>query len=244
MEFVNSTDVEARTEGLARPAVAVTDLRFKWSDLGEPIIDLPRVTVNSGERLFVGGPSGCGKSTLLSLLAGITTPQEGVVALLGQEFSQMSAAKRDSFRADHIGYIFQMFNLVPYLSVVENVTLPLRFSKCRLAKASTSGEVNDEAIRLLAHLGLSGDGLLDRSVSELSVGQQQRVAAARALIGSPEILIADEPTSSLDAANREAFISLLFEECSNTKAALVFVSHDESLAPLFDRSVILNGVAP
>ena len=135
-----------------------------------------------------------------------------------------------------------MFNLIPYLSVIENVTLPCRFSKRRLNRVrSASGSPVVEAQRLLEHMGMAGSGLINRPVTELSVGQQQRVAAARALIGAPEIIIADEPTSALDAANREAFIELLFRECSETNASLIFVSHDASLAPMFDRAVQLDG---
>lgn len=154
----------------------------------------------------------------------------------------MSGVQRDRFRADHIGYIHQLFNLIPYLSVIENVTLPCKFSTLRKKRAlEHASTLTDEARRLLAHLGLSNEGLLKRPVAELSVGQKQRVAAARALMGRPEILIADEPTSALDAANRESFIELLFNECAESKATLIFVSHDFSLAPMFDRSVQLEG---
>lgn len=223
-------------------AVAIDGLRFRWSDTAPHVLNVPRLEVKTGERVFIGGPSGSGKSTLLSLLAGIVTPQEGTVSLLGQRLSDMTGAARDRFRADHVGYMFQLFNLVPYLTVLENVTLPLRFSARRLeqARAAGKGSVEDEACRLLDHLGMGGADILDRPVTELSVGQQQRVAAARSLIGGPDILIADEPTSSLDAGNRETFISLLFAECAGSNATLVFVSHDTSLATLFDRQIPLG----
>ena len=131
-----------------------------------------------------------------------------------------------------------MFNLLPYLSLIENVVLPCRFSKKRRQAATQrSRSLKKEAIRLLADLGLQGDALLSRPVSELSVGQQQRVAVARGLIGSPEILIADEPTSALDADTRESFLKLLFKECEQSNTSLIFVSHDSSLAKLFDRAV-------
>jgi putative ABC transport system ATP-binding protein len=156
----------------------------------------------------------------------------------------MSGAARDRFRADHIGFIFQMFNLIPYLSVVENVRLPCGFSRRRRANAERAGgSVGAEALRLLDHLDMTHDGLLRRPVTELSVGQQQRVAAARALIGAPEIIIADEPTSSLDADRRAAFIDLLFAECAREQATLVFVSHDASLAGRFDRAVEFSAVS-
>lgn len=225
------------SEAKRQPAatIALESVRFGWAGGDEPDLAIDDLRVEAGERLFIEGPSGSGKSTLLSLLAGVAAPQEGLVTVLGQRISELGGSRRDRFRADHIGYIFQMFNLIPYLSVVDNVTVPLRFSPRRRKRvANPSGE----AKRLLAHLGM-GD-LLNRPVTELSVGQQQRVAAARALIGSPEIVLADEPTSSLDPANSERFIELLFDECNRDRTTLVFVSHDHTLAPRFDRSVTLR----
>jgi putative ABC transport system ATP-binding protein len=232
------------TKDLEIPAVEVTDLQFSWSDDGGAILDFPDLKVERSERLFISGVSGSGKSTLLGLLAGINTPQQGSVSLLGKDITHMTGSRRDQFRADHIGYIFQMFNLVPYLSVIENVTLPLRFSQRRLGIVLE--RTNDpclEARRLLEHLRLDNEELINRPVTDLSVGQQQRVAAARALIGNPEALMADEPTSSLDADNKESFITLLFEECAKEKTTLIFVSHDESLAHTFDRTLKLQPVS-
>jgi len=168
-------------------------------------------------------------------------PDSGSVRVLGQSLGGMGGSARDRFRADHMGVIFQQFNLLPYLSVVENVLLPCRFSRRRLAKASAQGDAALEAERLLEHLDI-GQGILHQRVSELSVGQQQRVAAARALIGGPELVIADEPTSSLDADRRRAFLELLFRECREVGSALMFVSHDATLEPLFDRSVHLDEI--
>jgi putative ABC transport system ATP-binding protein len=216
------------------PSVVLQSVRFGWAGGNEPDLTIDDLRIAPGERLFIQGPSGSGKSTLLSLLAGVAAPQEGSVTVLGQRIGELGASRRDRFRADHIGYIFQMFNLIPYLSVIDNVTLPLRFSARRLQRIDNPAE---EASRLLAHLGM-GD-LMDRPVTELSVGQQQRVAAARALIGSPEIVLADEPTSSLDRENSERFIQLLFEECDRDRTTLVFVSHNHALAQLFDRSITL-----
>lgn len=218
------------------PVIDVTGLRFTWQNGGAPVLDIDHFRVDHGELLFVIGASGSGKSTLLGILTGILLPQQGEVKVLGQIVSHMRGVARDRFRADNIGYIFQMFNLIPYLSVVENVVLPCRFSSSRKTKALLqSSSLNDEARRLLAHLNLKDQELLDKPVVELSVGQQQRVAAARALIGSPDLVIADEPTSSLDTEHRQSFLRLLFDECSRYGATLVFVSHDTSLAPLFNR---------
>jgi putative ABC transport system ATP-binding protein len=169
----------------------------------------------------------------------VLIPQHGEIVVLGRRMDGLNSAERDRFRADHIGFIFQLFNLVPYLSVLENVTLPCQFSRARRAAVSRNGvHVRDEAARLLAHLDLD-EAFLARPVTALSVGQQQRVAAARALIGRPEILIADEPTSSLDTDRRAAFLELLFQECEAAGTTLMFVSHDATLEPFFDRAIPL-----
>jgi putative ABC transport system ATP-binding protein len=149
----------------------------------------------------------------------------------------MSAPQRDAFRAEHMGFIFQLFNLVPYLSVLDNVLLPLRFSRPRRERVP---DPRSEALRLLDALGLQDRRLLQRRATELSVGQQQRVAAARAMLGRAEILVADEPTSALDADTREAFLRLLMRECASAGSSVLFVSHDRTLGACFDRSVSLQ----
>ena len=221
------------------PVVSISDLRFAWA-LGRDVLNIESFTLNAGERLFLRGASGSGKSTLLGIIAGVLEAGSGSVQILGHELTTLKPAARDRLRADHLGVIFQMFNLVPYLSVIGNVTLPLRFSPKR--RAAIDGTEENEARRLLARLGLTDESLLSRRVSDLSVGQQQRVAAARALIGGPEIVIADEPTSALDAHVRDQFISLLSEEAQRTGAALLFVSHDAGLADHFDRAVDLSDI--
>lgn len=220
------------------PVIEVQDLRFAWHRDGPDILAIEALRVVRGERLFIQGPSGSGKSTLLSLLGGVNRPRSGRLRVLERDLSTLSGTRRDRFRADHIGFIFQMFNLLPYLSVVDNVLLPLRFSRRRRQRAGGSAAMLDEARRLLAQLGLE-ETLLTRPVTELSVGQQQRVAAARALIGVPELLIADEPTSALDADRRRGFLELLFAECDRARTTLVFVSHDAALRPSFDRGLDL-----
>jgi putative ABC transport system ATP-binding protein len=218
--------------------IELSDLGFAWP--GQPeLLDIPAFTLGQGETLFLKGPSGSGKTTLLGLLGGVQKAQRGHIRLLGQDLAALSASARDRFRVDHTGYIFQQFNLLPFLSVRENVELPCRFSQARAQRAiQRHGSVDAAATGLLEHLGLRAD-LLERRADSLSIGQQQRVAAARALIGQPELVIADEPTSALDADAREAFLQLLFAECRGAGASLLFVSHDQSLAPLFDRSLSL-----
>lgn len=220
--------------------IELTELGFAWPGQAE-LLDIPAFTLQQGESLFLKGPSGSGKTTLLGLLGGVQKPGRGHIHLLGADLSSMSAGARDHFRVDHTGYIFQQFNLLPFLSVRENVELPCHFSKLRTQRAQQRhGSVSQAASALLRHLGLVDPALQARRADSLSIGQQQRVAAARALIGQPELVIADEPTSALDSDAREAFLQLLFAECRAAGSSLLFVSHDQSLAPLFDRSLSLS----
>ena len=219
--------------------IDVQNLRFAWPGAGTDCVAIERLQVAAGRTLFLYGPSGGGKSTLLGLLAGVLLPQSGSVSLKGTSWSSLSGARRDAFRADHVGYVFQQFNLLPYLSVIDNVLLPCRFSALRRQRAGADGGGPAAAARhLLQHVGLP-EALWSRPAAQLSVGQQQRVAAARALIGKPEVVIADEPTSALDAALRDGFMALLLGECRAAGSTLVFVSHDERLAMRFDEQVSL-----
>ncbi|WP_143684687.1 ABC transporter ATP-binding protein [Variovorax sp. KK3] len=214
-------------------------LRFAWPGATAPCIDIESLEVEAGEAVFLHGPSGCGKSTLLSLLAGVLVADAGRVTLLGEDWSTLSGAARDRRRVAHVGYIFQQFNLLPYLSVIDNVLLPCRFSARRLAQAQRDGtSARDQAQALLDRMGLPAS-LWKRQALQLSVGQQQRVAAARALIRHPEVVIADEPTSALDEDRREAFLDVLVEACDTNRSALVFVSHDQRIAARFGRHVLL-----
>jgi putative ABC transport system ATP-binding protein len=215
--------------------IAVDALRFRWPGTETDALDIAALAIEAGNAVFLHGPSGCGKSTLLGLLAGVLVPTHGRISLLGTDWAAMSGARRDAFRADHVGYIFQQFNLLPYLSVIDNVLLPCRFSGLRAQRA---GAIVGAAESLLARVGLARP-LWSRPAAQLSVGQQQRVAAARALIGTPELVIADEPTSALDAPLRDGFMDLLLGECRAAGSTLVFVSHDERLASRFDRRLSL-----
>ena len=220
-------------------AIAISGLRFGFGT-GDDVLAIRELRVRTAQRVFVFGPSGCGKSTLLAMIGGVLVPREGAVAILGESLSGMNSAARDRIRADHVGFIFQQFNLVPYLSVVENVSLPCRYSRRRLKRAvDADGSLEKSAARLLSALGI-GEDLRSRKSTDLSVGQQQRVAAARALIGRPELVLADEPTSSLDADRRREFINLLVSECARADSTVIFVSHDASLATHFDVAIDLQ----
>ena len=184
------------------------------------------------------GESGSGKTTLLSLICGFLNPLSGSIAINGSTINKLSSKTKDEHRADNIGIIFQQFNLLPYANVIDNIVLPLYFSKVRSANVTNQRE---SALNLCKQLRLPDD--IDQyKASSLSVGQQQRVAVARALIGNPSLVIADEPTSSLDTDAQQIFLDLMFEQISNNKSTLLMVSHDRSLAERFDRLIDINEV--
>jgi putative ABC transport system ATP-binding protein len=229
----------AETETSA-PVVELRDLVFRWPGQPVPVLRIANFHLEAGEQVFLSGASGSGKSTLLRLVGGILTPASGSARVLGVELGRLSGRRRDRFRGDHLGCVFQQFNLVPYLSVMENALLPCRFSSVRKRRAMERHASPALAARhLLERLDLERD-LWSRRADRLSVGQQQRVAAARAFIGRPELIIADEPTSSLDTDRQQAFLELLRRECARSNASLLFVSHDRRLAPAFSRAIALE----
>jgi len=223
--------------------VAMRDIVFTWPGRHAFTLKVGAFTVPAGMRLLLVGPSGGGKSTFLSLLAGIARARAGAVRILGTDLAGLSSSARDRFRAEHIGVIFQMFNLLPYGSVVDNVVLPLSFSVRRRARVLATSTPETEARRLLTRLGLDANELSGLQAASLSVGQQQRVAAARALIGRPELIVADEPTSALDRNRQAAFLDLLFTEVEAAGTTLIMVSHDEDLGRRFNRVVRLDEIA-
>ena len=219
--------------------IEVKDLKFSYSENGPVVLNIPDFSVRSGEELFIYGPSGTGKTTFLECLSGVLRPQSGSLKILGKDLTQMSAAECDAFRAEHLGYVFQSFNLIPYLSVYENIELPLNLSSKR--KKRLDGSDISMVIRgLCGNLGIAE--LINHKVTELSVGQQQRVAVARALLGQPDLLLADEPTSSLDYDHREKFLKLLFELADLYGTTVIFVSHDRSIEKNFSRSLSLDAI--
>ncbi|MCO7224264.1 ATP-binding cassette domain-containing protein [Pleionea sp. CnH1-48] len=218
--------------------IELSNVRFRYPEQPHHnLLDIPTWSVPKEEQVFIHGPSGAGKSTLLSLLSGLLSPSEGAIKILGERLDQMSGRQRDQFRAAHIGYVFQQFNLIPYLSAVENISLAARFTQQKNTRA-----LNDEIEELLSALNITEKSWY-RPTRHLSIGQQQRVAIARALINKPQLLIADEPTSSLDTVNREAFMKLLMSRVAANQMTLVFVSHDPSLSSYFNRVESLNNIS-
>jgi putative ABC transport system ATP-binding protein len=220
------------------------DVAFQWPGRGTPFgLAIPRFELAPREKLLLIGPSGSGKSTFLSLLCGIVTPQYGTVCVNDTNLGTLSPSARDTFRAEQFGIIFQMFNLLPYASVRDNILLPLHFAKGRRSRAAAATSIKAEADRLLASVGIDPAQFEGQRAANLSVGQQQRVAAARALIGSPPIIVADEPTSALDRNRQTQFLDLLFAEAGRSGSAVIMVSHDETLGSRFDRVVRLDEIA-
>jgi putative ABC transport system ATP-binding protein len=213
-------------------AIKLHNLNYTFQGSSLPVLSIPAWQVARNERVFLQGESGSGKSTLLGLLAGLQLPTLGEVEILGARMSALAAGKRDRFRAKHLGVVFQQFNLIPYLSALENVLLAAQFGTLDRRGA------RQRAIELLESVNLPSS-LHDRKAAALSIGQQQRVAIVRALINEPSLLLVDEPTSALDHNNRDAFLALLFDMLADMDCAMVFVSHDPTIGRLFDKHVRL-----
>ena len=194
--------------------------------------------MREGEKILLLGESGSGKSTLLSLICATLLADSGTVVIGGTEIKTLSGWARDRFRAEQIGVIFQQFNLLPFGSVLDNILLPLRFAPIRRRNCNDAPR---NAVELCQDLGLP-DNVETTKAENLSVGQQQRVAVARALIGQPPILIADEPTSSLDEANQDNFLEVLFEQVRTYNSTLLMVSHNPRLSERFDRVLLMSEI--
>ena len=206
--------------------VHLDHLCFHYPGSDQSVLNIPHWSVDAGETVFLHGASGSGKSTLLNLLSGILLPSRGSLRVLDTALNTLSSRRRDAFRARHMGVVFQQFNLIPYLSVIDNIRLAPHFAHrpCSI----------DQIQAMLSALDL--EIALKQRASHLSIGQQQRVAIARAMIHQPELLIVDEPTSSLDERNRDRFMNLLLEQVKQQNSALIFVSHDAELARHFSRA--------
>ena len=224
---------------MAKPVLKLRKVFFRWPGRSSFSLSLADLTVSYGEKLLLLGASGTGKSTLLSVISGTLLPDQGSVEIAKTEITNLSASARDRFRAEQLGVIFQQFNLLPFGSVADNILLPLRFAPIRRNRVK---DAKSEVARLCAALGLPVD-IGREKASSLSVGQQQRVAVARALIGHPPLIIADEPTSALDINSQDAFLDLLFTQAQTQGTSVVMVSHDERLGPRFDRILNMEEIA-
>jgi putative ABC transport system ATP-binding protein len=223
---------------LNEETIRLDSLRFYWSKVADFKIYIPKLEIGRGEKVLLLGESGSGKTTLLSLICGFLSPISGDIFLNEQKLNDLKANKKDQFRSDNIGIIFQQFNLLPYANVIDNITLPLYFSKNRDSRVTNHREA---ALNLCRSLQLS-ESTIVMQANKLSVGQQQRVAVARALIGNPSLIIADEPTSSLDASTQKKFLDLMFSQIEEHKSTLLMVSHDSSISNYFDRTINIKDI--
>ncbi|WP_328719651.1 ABC transporter ATP-binding protein [Streptomyces sp. NBC_00247] len=212
------------------PLLAARDLRKTYG--ATPALDGASFSVHPGEVVAVMGPSGSGKSTLLHCLAGIVTPDSGSVTYAGRELSSMSDGERSALRRTDFGFVFQFGQLVPELTCVENVALPLRLDGVRRKAAERT------ALRWMERLEV--EDLAAKRPGEVSGGQGQRVAVARALASSPKVLFADEPTGALDSLNGERVMELLTEAARSTRTAVVLVTHEARVAAYSDRDVTVR----
>lgn len=222
------------------PALFIRDVRFRFAGSTEaaPTVSVPSLTLAAGEQMLLSGSSGCGKSTLLNLVAGLLTADAGTIHVAGTDIQALQGAARDAFRGKHIGMVFQTFNLLHGFSAIENVMLAMMFSELPMREHKT------KAGELLSQLGLTAaSGTHDRAAERLSVGQQQRVAVARALACKPALVLADEPTASLDPENSAAAVELLKSACAASGAALLCVSHDPALPSQFARHVSMRDIS-
>lgn len=235
------TDKKTNNDPAQQNVVQLKELVFQYDKNAKPVLDIPQWHLPAGERIFLYGKSGSGKSTLLNLLSGTLVPSQGDIQLFEQPFSALSSRKRDKFRAKHIGVVFQQFNLIPYLSVQDNIEAAAWFAGNKRLTQNREPGLQDKIQHLVTQLQLP-EVLLKRSAGQLSVGQQQRVAIARALINDPGLLIVDEPTSALDADARDRFMQLLLACCDEVRSTLIFVSHDQTLSQFFNTSVSLNDI--
>ncbi len=225
--------------GVADPAVAIrlSDLGFRYEQ-GDFDLRIPELTVHQGERVAVIGPSGSGKTTLLHLMAGIVEPDHGSVVTAGVEVSNLEDARRRDFRIRRIGLVFQEFELIDYLSVLDNILLPYRINPI----LRLDDGVRERALDLARRVGIEGQ--LERLATRLSHGEKQRAAVCRALIANPEVLLADEPTGNLDPVNKGRVLDILIGYAEEREATLVTVTHDHELLERFGRVIDFKTFQP
>jgi putative ABC transport system ATP-binding protein len=210
--------------------IRISNLRFKYPN-ADFQLSIPSLAVCACQTTAVVGPSGSGKTTMLALIAGIFTPDEGDIKVSDICVSAMSENKRRAWRLENVGMVFQDFELLPYLTVCDNILLPYRIGR----SSPLTRAVHDRARDCIQIVGLEKH--VNRPVTRLSQGERQRVAIARALLGEPALILADEPTGNLDPKNSDLILDLLFDQVSRNKSTLVMVTHDHSLLPRFDHVV-------
>jgi putative ABC transport system ATP-binding protein len=210
--------------------IRIRELAFRYAG-SDFELRVPRLDVDAGERVAIIGPSGSGKTTLLHLVAGIATPVSGSLHTGEVEISALADGARRDFRIRRLGLVFQEFELLEYLSVLDNILLPYRINP----SMKLAPEVRERAESLARRVGIADK--LGRLVTKLSQGERQRAAVCRALIAEPELLLADEPTGNLDPLNKERVLEILLDYAREHRATLLTVTHDHDLLSRFERVV-------
>jgi putative ABC transport system ATP-binding protein len=216
--------------------IELQDIDFRYPAVGGFGIHIPRLSIPAGECVAVVGPSGSGKTTLLGLLAGILTPARGAMTINDTDLGVLDDGQRRRFRIEHIGQVFQAFELLHYLTVVENVMLPHYIH----ASGADIKSVRQRALELLSDVGLATKA--GSRPGELSQGEQQRVAVCRAMLNQPALLLADEPTGNLDQANKQIVVDLLLDQAWRNNSTLLMVTHDQSLLGSFSTVMDIQSV--
>jgi putative ABC transport system ATP-binding protein len=222
---------------MSKNLIKIKNLEYKALNNSNFSLKIRNFKLNKSESLLIYGDSGAGKSTFLNLISGALNFNKGEINILGTAVSKISSSQKDIIRGDHFGIVFQTFNLLPYLTVKNNILLGKAYSKKKELKSN-----NEDVKALMDKLALNYEELIDRKAYELSIGQQQRVAVARALIGKPEIILADEPTSALDSNSQKEFINLLFKSLDDNEQGLIMVSHDNKLSKKFKTVKNINEI--
>ncbi|MEO8494855.1 MAG: ABC transporter ATP-binding protein [Planctomycetota bacterium] len=212
--------------------IEISELEFQYRDAGFRLC-IPRLAIRRGEKVAIVGPSGSGKTTLLMLLAGVQVADRGTIRVADTVVSSLNDAERRRFRIANVGFVFQEFELIEYLSAGENILLPYLINRHLRLDAT----IRDAARALAESMGLQGK--LSRSPSRLSQGERQRVAICRAMIARPNVVLADEATGSLDPDTAKSMLDLLLSQAEQRDATVLFVTHDHGLLDRFDRTIDL-----